>query len=209
MPAPVFNAGTLGNVINAVSVAPTKTIAAFLDLGSAPNAEIEGQLVCEVVVGATAPTAGTTFSIYDAYCAGAGANTTLSSGASAGAATINVVSKAGLNQGQKIAVQQAGGSKLGEVVTITGAITGTGPYAVPVSATINSYSTGDNVYLFAQTPLDQVTPSSPTNTWAANSDYSSFKRRYGTGQYVVAANNADGSATVTVSAHCDFVQKYQ
>jgi hypothetical protein len=203
MPAPVYSAGTVGNVINGVSVAHGATVSAFLDLSAA----IEGQVNCEVTTGAGAPTAGTTFSAYRAYAAGALPPITLSAGAAAGATSISVTSSTGLHQGQSIALQQLGGSKLGEVVSITGAITGTGPYTVPVSATINAYLNSDAVYLIGQSAVFSVTPSSTAGTWAANKDYSS-PMYLGTGQYVIAANNTDASQSVTVSATVDKVTSY-
>src|SRR5690349_14433453 len=118
MPAPVYSAGTVGNVINNVSVAHGATVSAFLDLSAA----IEGQVNCEVATGATAPTAGTTFSAYRAYAAGGSPPITLSASVTLGATSISVSSSTGLHQGQNIALQQVSGSKLGEVVSITGAI---------------------------------------------------------------------------------------
>src|SRR5579885_1110256 len=156
MPAPVYSAGTYGNVINSVTAAAGKTIAAFLDLSTA----IEGQVNCEVVTGGTAPTAGTAFSAYRAYAAGGSPPITLSAAALAGATSISVSSATGLHVGQNIALQQAGGSKLGEIVSIS-AVSGT---TVTISATINSYGTGDAVYLMSQTAVTGATPSSPAGT---------------------------------------------
>ena len=200
MPAPVYSAGTVGNVINGVSVAHGATIAAFLDLSTA----IEGQVNCEIATGASAPTAGTAFSAYRAYAAGSSPPITLSAGVTAGATSISVSSVTGLHQGQNIALQQVGGSKLGEVVSIS-AISGT---TVTISATINAYSASDAVYLMGQTPVTGVTPSSPAGTWAANKDYSA-PMYLGTGQYILAANNADSAQSVTVSATVDKVTSYQ
>lgn len=204
MPAPVYSAGTVGNVINGVSVAHGATASAFLDLSAA----IEGQVNCEATTGAGAPTSGTTFSAYRAYAAGATPPITLTAGAGAGATSISVTSSVGLHQGQAIALQQVGGSKLGEVVSITGAITGTGPYTVPVGATINAYSISDAVYLIGQTAVFSVTPSGPSGTWAASKDYSA-PMYLGTGQYIIAANNADTTQAVTVTATCDKITSYQ
>jgi hypothetical protein len=200
MPAPVYSAGTVGNVINGVSVAHGDTVSAFLDLSTA----IEGQVNCEIATGATAPTAGTTFSAYRAYAAGGSPPITLSANVSAGAASITVSGTTGLHQGQNIALQQVGGSKLGEVVNIT-AISGN---TLTVSATVNSYSTNDAVYLMGQSPVYSLTPSSPAGTWAANKDYSA-PMYLGTGQYIIAASNADAVQSVTVSATVDKVTSYQ
>jgi hypothetical protein len=199
MPTPVYSAGTVGNVINGVSVPHGATISAFLDLSSA----IEGQLNCEVVTGVSAPTVGTTFSAYRAYAAGGSPPITLSSGISAGATSISVSSATGLHVGQNVALQQVGGSKLGELVSVS-AISGT---SVTISATINAYSTSDAVYLIGQTPVTGITPSSSTGTWAASKDYSA-PLYLGTGQYIIAANNADSAQSVTVSATMDKVTSY-
>lgn len=199
MPAPVYSAGTFGNLINGVSVAKGATIAAFLDLSSA----IQGQVNCEVVTGASAPTVGTTFSAYRAYAAGSNPPITLSASVAAAGTSLSVSSATGLHLGQAIALQQAGGSKLGEVVTIS-AISGT---TVTVSATINAYGSGDGVYLIGQTPVTSVEPASPTSTWAANEDYSA-PLYLTTGQYVIAANNGDAAQTVTVAATVDKVTSY-
>jgi hypothetical protein len=196
MPAPVYSAGTYGNTINAVSTARGATIAAFLDLSTA----IQGQVNCEIVTGASAPTAGTAFSAYRAYAAGGSPPITLSSGVSAGATSISVSSATGLHVGQNIALVQVGGSKLGEVVSIS-AISGT---TITISATINAYSTSDAVYLMGQTAVTGVTPSGPTGTWAVNKDYSA-PLYLGTGQYIIAANNADSAQAVTVSVTTDKV----
>ena len=199
MPSPVYAAGTYGNVISGVTAAAGKTIAAFLDLSSA----IEGQVTCEVVTGATAPTAGTAFAAYRAYAAGGSPPITLSAAASAGATSITVSSATGLHVGQNIALQQAAGSKLGEVVAIS-AISGT---TVTISATINSYSVGDGVYLMSQIAVNGVMPASPTGTWAANKDYSA-PMYLGTGQYIIAAANTDSTQSVTVSTTVDKVTSY-
>lgn len=208
MPAPVYSAGTVGNVINSVSTANGVTRAAYLDLSTA----IEGQVNCEIVTGASAPTAGTAFSAYRAYAAGGSPPITLTGAVTAGQAstTLAVSSTAGLHQGQKIALVQVGGSKLGEIVTISGAVSGS-PVSITGaganSGTVNSYSSSDAVYLMGQTPVTGVTPSSVTGTWAANSDYSA-PMYLGTGQYILAANNADSTQSVTVTATVDKVTSY-
>jgi hypothetical protein len=200
MPAPVYSAGTPGNVINGVSVAKGANAAAFLDLSAA----IEGQLNCEMTTGGTAPTAGTVFSAYRAYAGGSAAPITLSAAAASGATSLSVSSTAGLHVGQNVALQQASGSKLGEVVTIS-AISGT---TLTVSATVNSYSVGDGLYYMGQTALFTITPSNSSGSWAASKDYSA-PLLLGTGQYIVAANNTDASATVTVSVTADKVTSFQ
>jgi len=205
MPSPVYSAGTVGNTINAVPVAKGVTIAAFLDLSTA----IQGQVNCEVVTGANPPTVGTAFSAYRAYAAGGAPPITLTGAVTANQAstTLAVSSTAGLHQNQLIALVQAGGSKLGEIVKISAAVTGS-PVSIAGggtnSGTVNSYGSGDAVYLIGQTPVTGVTPSGPTGTWAANQDYSA-PMYLGTGQYVIAANNADSAQSVTVSVTTDKV----
>ena len=119
MPSPVYSAGTPGNLIGGVSVAKQTTVAAFLDLSSS----IEGQVSCEVTTGASAPTAGTAFSAYKAYAAGAAAPIAVSSNANSHHAGRVEHDRAARRPGRS-AMQQAGGSKLGEVATIS-AISGT------------------------------------------------------------------------------------
>lgn len=197
MPSPVYAPGGPGNLINGVPVAAARTIAAFLDL----SACFEGQVTCEVVTRATPPSTGTVFSAYKVY--GNATPNTIQGPVSAGATSISLNSKAGINPNQKIALQQAGGSKLGEVVTVgTAAITGTGPYTVPVSNTINSYSVNDPAYLVAQQASAAAAPASPSGSWAATTDYSA-PLTLPAGQWVVAANNTDGTYSVTVSASVD------
>lgn len=210
MPSPVYSAGSPGNLIPATSVAKGTVLAAFLDLSTC----IEGQISCEMTTGGTAPTVGTTFSAYKVY--GNSAANTLSASVTANTAStsLTVSSNAGLHQGQVILIQQATGSKLGELVTISGAITGSGPYTVPItgkgtnSGTINSYLSGDGVYLIDQTATVAVTPSTSAGTWAANSDYSSAIF-LGTAQWAIAANNADAAQAVTVTVSLDKITAYQ
>lgn len=203
MPSPVYSPGAPGNLINGVTAAHGATIAAFLDLSAA----FEGQVVCEIATGATAPTAGTTFGAYKVY--GNPAANTLTGSVAAGSTSISCSSNSGLHPNQKILLQQASGSKLGEVVTVgSGGVTGSGPYTVPVSATINSYSTGDAVYLMSQSPTAMVTPAGSSSTWSASSDYSGAFF-LGTGQWAVAAGNADATQAVTVTVSVDKITAYQ
>jgi hypothetical protein len=208
MPAPVYSAGTPGNVINGASVAKGANVAAFLDLSTV----IEGQVNCEVVTG-TAPTAGTVFSAYRAYAAGAAAPIALSSAVTAGATSLSVASKSGLSVGQNVALWHGTSPTNGEIVTVT-AIAGSSPYTLTITGngtgngTIYSYSSGDGVYLIGQTAAFSVMPSGPTGTWASNKDYSA-PMFLGTGQWVIAANNTDAAQTVTVSATCDRITSFQ
>src|ERR1700741_3474273 len=114
MPAPVYSAGTPGNVINGVSVAKGANAGAFVDLSTI----IEGQLYCEIATG-TAPSAGTTFSAYRCYAAGTTAPITLSASASIGATSISVGSKTGLSVGQNVLLWHASSPTNGELVTVT------------------------------------------------------------------------------------------
>jgi hypothetical protein len=198
MAAPVYSAGTPGNLINYVSVAASKNAAAFLDLSTS----IEGQLTCETIVGSSAPTGLTTFSAYKAYAAGSSAPITLSASATAGATSLSVSSKTGLSIGQTVCLQQAGGSKLGELSKITAISGSSSPYTLTVGATINSYSSGDYVYLMAQTASFAVAPASTSGTYSASTDYSS-ELFLGPGQWIVSASNADSSVSITANATYD------
>ncbi len=206
MAAPVYSAGTPGNLINDVTVAHGATIAAFLDLSTT----IEGQLTCETIVGASVPTGVTTFSVYKAYAAGSSASITLQAAATGGTTTsLSVSSKTGLSVGQRICLQQAGGSKLGELATISSVSGSSTPYTVVVSsAVINSYSSGDNVYLMAQAATFSAAPQSSTGTYVASSDYS-LAIFLGPGQWIVAAGNADSSVSVTANVTYDRITSFQ
>jgi hypothetical protein len=208
MPSPVYSAGTAGNVISGVSVAKGANAAAFLDLSTV----IEGQLSCEVVTG-TAPTAGTVFSAYRAYAAGAAAPISLSSAVTAGATSVSVASRTGLSVGQNVALWHGTAPTSGEIVNVT-AISGSGPYTLTITGsgsgngTTYSYASGDGVYLMGQTAAFALMPSGTTGTWAANKDYSA-SMFLGTGQWIIAANNTDATQTVTVNATCDRVTSFQ
>ena len=208
MPAPVYSAGTPGNVISGVSVAKGANVAAFLDLSTV----IEGQVNCEVVTG-TAPTAGTVFSAYRAYAAGAAAPVTLSSAVTAGATSLSVATRSGVNVGQNVALWHGTSPTNGEIVNVT-AINGSGPYTLTVtgngtgSGTIYSYASGDGVYLMGQTAAFTIMPSSPSGAWASNKDYSA-PMFLGTSQWIIAANNIDGTQTVTVNVTADKVTSFQ
>ena len=196
MPVPIYSAGSAGGLIGGVSVAHGATIAAYLDLSGV----WEGQVTCEVATGATPPTAGTTFSAYKVY----GNSSAITVSTNPNSTTLNVSSASGMRVGQKVAVQQAGGSQSGELATITG-ISGT---TLTVATLANTYFSGDHVYLINQSTTNVVTPSGSASTWAASTDYSA-PMVLGTGQYVVAANNADTAQAVTVSASVDKIASYQ
>src|SRR5579883_24853 len=167
MAAPVYSAGTVGNLINAVSIAAggSKDAAAFYD----GSTVVETQLTLELITGSTAPSKQTTFNIYKVYAAGSSAPLTFASSASAGATTITLNSAGSLQKGMQFLIQQASGSKLGEVVTVS-SIAGA---AITLAAgTINAYSTNDLAYYIAQTATFTAAPASSSGSWSASSDYS-------------------------------------
>lgn len=203
MAAPVYSAGTPGNLINDVSVIHGTTAAAFLDLSSS----IEGQLTCETIVGASAPSIITTFSAYKAYAAGSSAPVTFNASASAGATSLSVNSKTGLSVGQNICLQQANSPKSGEMTKITAISGSSSPYTLNVTSIINSYSTGDNVYLMAQTASFVAAPSNSSGAYATNSDWSS-EFFLGTGQWVIAAFNGDATYNVIANVTVDKITSF-
>jgi hypothetical protein len=199
MAAPVYSAGTPGNLINGVTVTHgAAAIAAFLDL----SASIEGQLTCEIITGSSAPTSITTVSAYKAYAAGASAPITFSASATAGSTSLSVSSKTGLSVGQTVCLQQASGSKLGELSKITAISGSSSPYTLSVGATINSYSSSDNVYLMAQTASFVVSPASSTGAYGTNTDYSA-ELFLGPSQWIIAALNGDALNNVTANVTVD------
>lgn len=199
MPVPVYSAGSPGNVINGISVAKSANAVAFLDL----SAEFEGQLSCQVDTLTATPTAGTTFSAYKVY--GNKTTNTLSSTVNAGATSIAVASATAIHPNQRIALIAAS-TGVGEIVTVTAAPTGTGPYTIAISGTINAYASGDHVYLIAQSTTHAIAPMPQTP--AASTDYSA-PMTLGTGQWIIAAANADTAEAVTVTISLDSVTAYQ
>ena len=204
MPVPVPTLGTPGNALSVASVPKGATVCCFVDL----KGTWEGQLVCEMWTGATPPTAGTVFSAYKSY--GNSTPNKLAGAPAANATTISVQSSTGLHQGQQIAVVAAATS-VGEVVKISGPVTGTSLTITGTGSTgglLNSYLINDLVYPICQTATSPtVQPASPTGTWAANSDYS-LPMTLGVGQWVVAAANTDATATVGVAVSKDTVDNY-
>lgn len=184
MAAPTFSAATYGNVMASVSLPAAKTAAAFLDLSTV----IEGRITCETATGGSAPTALTSFGAYEVNF-----TTTLASGASIGATSLSVTSATGLHVGQKIALQQVGGSQLGETITIS-AISGT---TLTVGAITNSYSTSDNVYLITETASFIASPANSSGAYGTNGHYSATIF-LGPAQWMIVASNGDGTVTVTV-----------
>ncbi len=201
MPTPSYSLGAPGGVLNAVSVPKSSTIAAFIDVSSL----FKSDLLCQADTGTTAPASGngTSFSAYPV----AGNQTTnmLSTAVAVGATSISVTSRTAINPNQKIALIAAA-SGVGEVVTVTGAPTGTGPYAVPISATLNAYAANDHAYLMAQTTTLAVNPMPITP--GVSSDYS-MQLSVETGQYILAVNNPDTAQPVTATVSRNDLQKYQ
>jgi hypothetical protein len=199
MASPVYSAGTPGNVISSVSLAATKNAAALVDVSN----DVEGQVTCEIVVGSSVPSVVTVFSAFKVY--GNSNQITISAAASIGATTISLNSSTGLHVGQKIALQQASGSKLGELALITGS----GPFAVPVAALLNSYSTSDNVYLISQSATFVSAPSSSAGTYSANTDYSGSPIFLEPAQWIISPNNGDGAVSVTAIATVDKITAFE
>ena len=208
MAAPVYSAGTPGNLINGVTVTHgASAIAAFLDLSTS----IEGQVTCEVVTAATTPTVVTTFSAYKAYAAGATPPASLLASATAGSTSLSVSNKTGFFVGQSICLQQHVSGSLGELSKIT-AITGSSsPYTVTVSTgLLNTYSSGDYVYLMAQTASFVVAPSSSTGTYTASTvaDYSA-ELFLSPAQWIIAVQNGDGANNVIANITYDRITAIQ
>ncbi|MHB1559315.1 MAG: hypothetical protein ACYC61_17835 [Isosphaeraceae bacterium] len=206
MPSPVYVAGTPGNLVAGLSVAPGVTAAVFLDVST----DVEAFVTCELITGATAPTAATSFEATGAYAAGAAAPMTLSGPAAAGTASLPLNSSpnlAGLHAGQKAAVLAADG--VGEVVTLSAAPTGTGAQSVACSTLVGSYAASSGVYFMTRSSTTAVSPSdSATQGWAANNDYSS-RLSLGASQYIINIANADATATVTVALTLDRITAIQ
>lgn len=198
MPFPIYQPGKPGNLIGSVPVPHGATIAAFLDLSNID----EGQVVCEVVTGGTAPTAGTVFSACKVY--GNETPKTVVVTAMAGSTSLTVSDATGISPGQRILLQQATATLLGELATVTGTVPQTAPSVLTITPTLNTYSPGDGVYLIEQSPTWVVMPANTMGGWTANGDFS--KTLYlSTGQWCIAANNPDIAASVTVIVSVDKV----
>jgi hypothetical protein len=203
MASPTFSAGTIGNVIPRVSLAPTKNAAGYWNASTT----VDSRIVSKVVTGGTAPTATVVYSLYGVT--NNATQITLSAAVTAGAESISVSSDSGMDIGDTICLQQASGSLLGELVKISGAITGSGPFTVPISVgTTNSYSEGDNVFQIVQTPIFLQIPLSTSGTYSTNSSYSA-QMDVGPGEYVHGVVNNDGVATVTVVASANTTPAFQ
>lgn len=209
MPAPVISAGTLGGLLNNVTLATGKNAAALLNLlttGIGGNADIQGYVTCELVTGSTAPTAATVFACQPVYPASTTPPLTLSGSAASGALALPLNGSTNLeflHQGQKVAVLSAS-TGVGEIVAMTASPSGTGAQSVACGTLTNSYSSGDHVFFINRTPFPSVSPSEITSQgWAANSDYSAEMQVSG-GLYVLVATNTDTTApSVVVAAMVD------
>lgn len=193
MAAPTYSAGTPGNVINSAALAAGKNAAAVVDLSTV----VGGALHCKMTTGGTAPTTGTTFSCYRVYGATAAGNTSLSAAAAAGATSLSVGSAVGISVGQKVAVVTAAGL-VGEVVTVSSV---SGTTLTLGSGTIDSYSTGDLVFLIEQTASGGTV--APGSSWAASTSYSTSIYPPAAWVWIVQAVNGDAAQSVTVSVTLD------
>jgi hypothetical protein len=206
MASPVYSAGTPGNLINGVTVTFGKAaIAAFLDLSTS----VEGQVTCEVVTGSSAPSIVTVFSVYKAYAAGSSPPATLTASATTGTTSLSVSSKTGLSVGQTICLQQHVSGNLGEIAKVTGITGSSSPYTITMATGIlNTYFTGDYIYLMAQSASFVSSPSSSTGTYASGSDYSS-EIFLGPAQWIVSALNSDTAYNVTANVTYDRITSFQ
>jgi len=196
MAAPTYSAGTVGNVLNGVTLAAggTKNAAALVDLSTV----LGGALHCQMATGSTPPTAATTFRCLRVYAATVTApNATLSSAVVAGATSITVSSAAGITRGQVIAIVTAAGL-VGEIVTVTSIAGNTLTLA---AGTINAYSSGDLVFLIEQAASGGTV--APGSSWAANTTYSTSIYPPSAWLWIVQATNNDTAQAVTVSVTLD------
>lgn len=213
MPSPTFTDGTIGNVLNAVSVPKATNAAALVNIPTV----IEAKLAVDVQAGATAPTAATVFSAYQAQAAYHAGTPNLTLGAAVTAGTSNTSltiasqnATTGLRVGEQIALVSQS-TLVGELVKIT-SVSGAGPYTVGVTGTglnggtLNNYSNSpaDLVFVMVQTPIDTATPSIP-----ANNSGNSAPLLLGNGRYIVAASNPDAAQAVTVTVTMDTTPSYQ
>jgi hypothetical protein len=193
-----YTAGSYGNIVNGVSVAPSKNVAALVDLSTV----VQGSLLCKILTGATAITAQTSFNAYRVSGAPASGNTTLSAGPSSGATSISVNSTTGIGKNTVIAVVAAS-TGIGELVTVS-AVSGT---TLTVGALINSYLTSDLVFLIEQTSTGGAV--APGIAWAANTEYSASIYPSAGSVYIVAAKNTDTGQPVTVTITLDKNASFQ
>jgi len=193
MAAPTYSAGTLGNGINAISLAHGTSIACVID----GTTILAWAAQCQILMGSSAITAAVTFSLYRAAGQTAAApQTTLSSSPAGGATSFTVTSATGIGKNCLIAIIPAAGG-LGEIATVSNVSSLT----VTVSALTNGYSSGDSVFLLTQTPVTAVSPASSTGTWVASTEYSADIYSPANMLYILGVKNTDGaqSATITVT----------
>lgn len=199
MPAPTYNVNQ-NYPLSAVSIAAGKNAAALVDLSTV----IQGEVWCQMLSGATPPTAGTTFSLRRVIGAKATGNALLSGTNSSGQTTVNVQTAipSNLTKGHLIALISAS-TGVGEVCTVTNITS----LALTVSAVLeNSYANNDLLFLIEQTASGgSVTPGS---SWSANSSYDTTLYPP-IGIFILHALNTDGSVAVTVSSVVDTVPSIQ
>lgn len=193
MAAPTYSAGTIGNVLNGVSLGPGHNAAALIDLST----KVGGKTYAEMMTGTTAPTAATTFSMRATYAATPTVpNTSLAAAATAGATTLSVGSIAGMAAGQLLALIPSGGP--GEVVTVAST---SGTTVTIGTATQAAYAVGTAVFLVEASPSGGLL--APGQNWAPNSTYGTSMYPPAAFLWVLHVVNGDTVATVNVSATTD------
>jgi hypothetical protein len=192
MAAPTYSAGSLGNVINAITVTKGANSAALVDLSTV----LGGALLCKILTSSPVITAAVTFGCYRVTGATATGNTTLLAAASAGATTLSVRSASGIGKNTVIAVVKAAGL-VGELVAVSN-VSGT---TLTVAATINAYSINDLVFLIEQTPSGGSV--SPGSAWAASTEYSTTIYPPAAWLWIVAAKNNDASNSAAITVTLD------
>jgi hypothetical protein len=192
MAAPTYSAGTLGNVINAISVASLKNSAALVDVST----KFGSALLCKILTGTNAITNPVTFSMYRITGATASGSASVASNANSGNTSLVVNSATGIGKNTVIGVV-ANSNSVGELVTVSN----TNGTTLTVSALINAYSTNDLVFLIEQTPSGGVV--SPGASWAANTEYSTTIYPPPAFLWIVGAKNTDAAQAATVTVTMD------
>jgi hypothetical protein len=192
MAAPTYSAGSLGNGINAVSLAHGTSIACLID----GTTILAWAATCQLLTGSSAITAAVNFSLYRAPGQTASApQTTLSAGPSSGATSISVTSATGVGKNCILAIIPAAGG-LGEIVTVSN-VSGT---TLTVAALTNGYSSGDYVFFIDQAATAAVAPGS---SWAANTEYSQSIYSPSNMLYILGVKNTDGTNAATITVTID------
>jgi hypothetical protein len=194
MAAPVYSAGTFGNVVSNVSVAHGTVIGAFVNVPT----DVECQLSCFVLPGATQPTVITVFSAYKVVAAYPIPITAVGSGTLTIGSTPATV---GLFAKMEIGIQQVGGSKLGEIATITSI---TGDVLTVPTIVSGGYSIGDSIYSIEQTPSFTVPPASPTFVYAPSTPESAALF-LPPAPWFIGVNNADTLQAIAVYMTSDLI----